>query len=255
MDLFEYQGKQLFARYGIPVSAGEAAETVDDAVAAAERVGYPGRRQGAGAGRRARQGRRREARRRTPTRCARTPATSSASTSRATSCSVVWVEHASDIAEEYYASFTLDRSAKKYLGMLSRAGRRRDRDGRRGEPRRDRAHRRRSGRRARAKRRAARGSRPAKLNPQATDGAVDILMKLYNAYVDGDADLVEINPLILTPDGQGARARREGRRSTTTRGSVIPSGTSSPGSRSSTRASAKRRRRACSTSASTATSA
>ena len=41
MDLFEYQGKQLFARYGIPVSAGEAVETVDDAVAAAERVGYP----------------------------------------------------------------------------------------------------------------------------------------------------------------------------------------------------------------------
>ncbi len=41
MDLFEYQGKQLFARYGIPVSAGEVAETVDDAVRAAERVGYP----------------------------------------------------------------------------------------------------------------------------------------------------------------------------------------------------------------------
>ena len=73
VDLFEYQGKQLFARYGIPVSAGEVAETVDDAVAAAERVGLPGRRQGAGAGGRARQGRRHQARRRTPTRCARTP--------------------------------------------------------------------------------------------------------------------------------------------------------------------------------------
>ena len=34
----------------------------------------------------------------------------------------VWVEHASDIAEEYYASFTLDRGAKKYLGMLSAQG-------------------------------------------------------------------------------------------------------------------------------------
>ena len=41
VDLFEYQGKQFFARYGIPVSAGEAVRTVDDAVAAAERVGYP----------------------------------------------------------------------------------------------------------------------------------------------------------------------------------------------------------------------
>jgi succinyl-CoA synthetase beta subunit len=40
----------------------------------------------------------------------------------------------------------------------------------------------------------------AKLNPKATDGAVDILRKLYTAYVDGDADLCEINPLILTPD-------------------------------------------------------
>ena len=41
MDLFEYQGKQLFARYGIPVSAGEVAETTEDAVRAADRVGYP----------------------------------------------------------------------------------------------------------------------------------------------------------------------------------------------------------------------
>jgi succinyl-CoA synthetase beta subunit len=42
----------------------------------------------------------------------------------------------------------------------------------------------------------------AKLNPAATYGAVDILMKLYSAYTEGDADLVEINPLILTPDGR-----------------------------------------------------
>src|SRR6266576_215782 len=41
MDLFEYQGKQYFARFGIPVSAGGAADTVDEAVAAAEKAGYP----------------------------------------------------------------------------------------------------------------------------------------------------------------------------------------------------------------------
>ena len=35
---------------------------------------------------------------------------------------VVWIEKASDIAEEYYASFTLDRAAKKHLGMLSAQG-------------------------------------------------------------------------------------------------------------------------------------
>ena len=41
MDLLEYQGKQLFAQYGIPVSPGEAVTTVEAAVEAAERVGYP----------------------------------------------------------------------------------------------------------------------------------------------------------------------------------------------------------------------
>src|SRR5438067_11633657 len=41
MDLFEYQGKQYFARFGIPVSPGGVADTVDEAIAQAERVGYP----------------------------------------------------------------------------------------------------------------------------------------------------------------------------------------------------------------------
>ena len=41
MDLLEYQGKQLFARHGIPVPAGEPASTVEEAVAAAQRIGYP----------------------------------------------------------------------------------------------------------------------------------------------------------------------------------------------------------------------
>ena len=46
------------------------------------------------------------------------------------------------------------------------------------------------------------GVTAANLNPAATDGAVDILLKLYNAYTEGDADLVEINPLILKPTGE-----------------------------------------------------
>ena len=41
MDLFEYQGKQLFASFGIPVSAGEPVDTVEDAVTAANDLGYP----------------------------------------------------------------------------------------------------------------------------------------------------------------------------------------------------------------------
>ena len=41
MDLFEYQGKQYFAKFGIPVSAGGVAHTVDEAVAEAEKAKYP----------------------------------------------------------------------------------------------------------------------------------------------------------------------------------------------------------------------
>ena len=113
----------------------------------------------------------------------------------------LWIEHASDIAEEYYASFTLDRGAKKYLGMLSAQGgvdieqvaeESPDAIARLSvDPA--------EGLTEEACRAWVAG---AKLNPQATDGAVDILMKLYTAYVEGDCDLVEINPLILTPEGR-----------------------------------------------------
>ena len=58
MDLLEYQGKQLFAKHGVPVPDGRHAATVDDAVAAAERDRLPVRGQGPGRDRRARQGRR-----------------------------------------------------------------------------------------------------------------------------------------------------------------------------------------------------
>jgi succinyl-CoA synthetase beta subunit len=112
----------------------------------------------------------------------------------------VWVEHASDIAEEYYASFTLDRSAKKYLGMLSAQGGVEIETVAEENPEAI----------ARITIDPVDGLdeatcrawvQEAALNPAATDGAVDILLKLYRAYVDGDADLVEINPLILTPEG------------------------------------------------------
>jgi succinyl-CoA synthetase beta subunit len=114
---------------------------------------------------------------------------------------IVWIEHASDIAEEYYASFTLDRAAKKHLGMLSAEGGVEIESVAETNPD------------AIAKiwvdpaeglsaEQARAWVEAAKLNPKATDGAVDILVKLYTAYVDGDADLCEINPLILTPDGR-----------------------------------------------------
>jgi succinyl-CoA synthetase beta subunit len=112
----------------------------------------------------------------------------------------VWVEHASDIAKEYYASFTLDRAAKKHLGMLSAQGGVEIEAVAETDPD------------AIAKIHidpvdglSAEACREwvlaAKLNPDVTDGTVDILLKLYRAYVEGDADLVEINPLIVKPDG------------------------------------------------------
>ncbi len=200
MNLFEYQGKQFFARYGIPVSAGEAVATVDDAVAAADRVGYPvvvkaqvqvGGRGKAGGIKLANDA----------DECRTHAGDILGMDIKGHEVEIVWVEHASDIAEEYYASFTLDRSRKLHLGMLSAEGgvdieqvadENPDAiariwidpvDGLDEEVARDWVQR-------------------AHLNPQATDGAVDILRKLYTAYVEGDADLAEINPLILTPDGR-----------------------------------------------------
>jgi succinyl-CoA synthetase beta subunit len=200
MDLFEYQGKQFFARYDIPVSPGADVTTVDGAVEAAERIGYPvvvkaqvqvGGRGKAGGIKLANDADE-----------VRTHADNILGMDiKGHTVELLWVELASDIAEEYYASFTLDRSAKKHLGMLSAEGgveietvAERDPDAI-----------------ARvwvdpvdglSEAQARSWVQAAKLNPAAEDGAVDILLKLYRAYTEGDADLVEINPLILTPDGR-----------------------------------------------------
>ena len=121
MDLFEYQGKQFFASFDIPVSAGEAVKTVDDAVAAAERLGYPvvvkaqvqvgGRGKAGGIKLADNADEVREH-----------AGNILGMDIKGHTVEVLWIEVASDIAEEYYASFTLDRSAKKHLGMLSAQG-------------------------------------------------------------------------------------------------------------------------------------
>ena len=112
----------------------------------------------------------------------------------------VWIEKASDIAEEYYASFTLDRSAKKHLGMLSREGGVEIETVAEENPD------------AIAKiwvdpvaglsdDDVAAWVAAANLPEAAVEGSKVILKQLYTAYVEGDADMVEINPLILTPEG------------------------------------------------------
>ena len=200
VDLLEYQGKQFFASYGIPVSDGAATDNVDEAVAIADRVGYPvvvkaqvhtGGRGKAGGVKLANNAEE-----------ARLHASNILGLDiKGHIVKTIWIEHASDIAEEYYASFTLDRSAKAYLGMLSAQGGVEIEAVAESNPEAI----------ARIHINPAEGLTEeacrdwvarAKLNPAATEGAVSILMKLYTAYVEGDADLVEINPLILMPNGQ-----------------------------------------------------
>jgi succinyl-CoA synthetase beta subunit len=200
VDLFEYQGKQYFARFGIPISPGEVADTVAAAVAAAERLGYPvvvkaqvqvgGRGKAGGI------------------KLAGDAAAVEEHAGDILGMDIkghvvgrLWIERASDIAAEYYASFTLDRAARKYLAMVSARGGVDIEQVAEEEPQ------------AIARlhvdpadglsRDAARDLvERAGLAPEALDGAADVLVDLYRCYVEGDADLVEINPLILTPDGR-----------------------------------------------------
>jgi hypothetical protein len=179
VDLFEYQGKQFFASLRHPGVPGEAVTTVDEAVAAAERLNtYPVVvKAQVQVGGRGKAGGIKLANDADEVRLC-TPATSSAWTSRATPST--GVDRARlDIAEEYYASFTLDR-AKKHLGMLSapRAAWRSKR-----WPKRTPTPSPRSGstRSTASTRRRPDWVAAANLNPDATDGVVDILVKLYTA--------------------------------------------------------------------------
>jgi succinyl-CoA synthetase beta subunit len=121
MDLLEYQGKQLFARHGIPVPTGKPATTVEEAVAAANEIGYPcvvkaqvkigGRGKAGGIKLAAAESE------------ARVAAEAIIGMDiRGFTVHEVWVEGASEIAAEYYASIIFDRGAKKPLVMLSTKG-------------------------------------------------------------------------------------------------------------------------------------
>ena len=200
MDLFEYQGKQYFSRYGIAVSPGDVADTVEEAIAVAERIGYPvvvkaqvkvGGRGKAGGVKLA----------------------DNIDEVRLHAGNIlgldikghivrrIWIERSSDISKEYYASFTLDRPNKTHLGMLSAQGgveievvaeenpdaiaflsidpvRGLDIETSR------------------------RWVAEANLDEVAREQAAQILVKLYECYTEGDCDLAEINPLILTPDNK-----------------------------------------------------
>ena len=200
MDLLEYQGKEFFALFDIPVSPGGWGDDVEEAVRIAEDLAYPvvvkaqvhvGGRGKAGGIQLADHA----------DHVDEHAGNILGMEIRGHTVRRLWIEEASDIAEEWYASFTLDRSAKLHLGMLSAEGgveieevAERDPD-------------------AIARihvdpvdglsEEACRAwVEAARLNPDVTDEAVGLLMNLYRAYTEGDADLVEINPLILTTDGR-----------------------------------------------------
>jgi succinyl-CoA synthetase beta subunit len=200
VDLYEYQGKQLFARFGIPVSEGRLALTADQARAAAEEIGgqvvvkaqvLTGGRGKAGG-----------------IKLADDPADAAAKAETILGMDInghvvrrLWIERASDIEREYYLSLTFDRGAKQPLFMFTTEG-------------------------------GVEIEQVAEENPDALvrlhvdplegfqpwqarrliygAGVSDpgeqkqiaaIVGKLYETFVSTDAMLCEINPLIVTPDG------------------------------------------------------
>ena len=200
MDLFECQGKSLFARVGVPVPEGRVARTPDEARAAAVELGgqvvvkaqvqVGGRGKAGGI------------------RLADGPDEASARAAQILGMDIkghtvhlVWVERASDIASEYYVSFTLDRGVKKHLAIVSAQGGM-DIEGVASDTP-----------EAVVKLhidpvvgltnwQASELVYRARLDRGTARKSAAALRKLYEAFVTLDCDLVEVNPLILTADGE-----------------------------------------------------
>ncbi len=198
MDLLEYQGKQLFAKHGLPVPEGRHATTVDEAVAAAEEIGFPcvvkaqvaiGKRGKAGGIKIAKDAE--EAREHSEAILGMDI--------RGFTVHDLWIEGASEIASEYYASVILDRSEKKLLAMLSAVGgmdveemaekdpgalvQRHIEPGREFGPE-----------------QAGQVAADAKIDDDVQDQVAELLLELKEVAVAEDATLIEVNPLIVTED-------------------------------------------------------
>jgi succinyl-CoA synthetase beta subunit len=198
MDLLEYQGKQLFARHGIPVPAGEPASTVEEAVAAAQRIGYPcAIKAQVQVGGRGKLGGIKLA---DDSSQAREHAEAILGMDiKGLTVRELWIEGASQIEAEYYASFVFDRGAKAVLAMLSTRG---------GMDIEEVS--------AQAPEAIASlhidpliGFQPFHGRRLAFEAGVDadlvrpvgaFLERLYGAFVGEDATLMEVNPLIVTPE-------------------------------------------------------
>jgi len=198
MDLLEYQGKQLFAKHGLPVPDGRHADTVDAAVAAANEVGYPcvvkaqvaiGKRGKAGGIKVAKD--EAEARQH----CEAILGMDI----RGFTVHDLWIEQASEIEAEYYASIILDRGAKKLMAMLSRMGGMDVEEMAETDPD------------ALIQRHiepdaeftvddARQMAVDAGIDEDVTDQVAEALVKLAELARAEDATLIEVNPLIVTSD-------------------------------------------------------
>jgi succinyl-CoA synthetase beta subunit len=207
MDLLEYQGKQLFARHGVPVPSGKPARTVDEAVAAADEIGYPCViKAQVQIGGRGKLGGIKVAQDQAE---AREHAEAILGMDiRGLTVHEVWVEGASEIASEYYASVVFDRSAKAPLVMLSTKGGM-DIEAVADEDPDAIAH---------LHVDPLLGFQDFHGRRLAFEAGVDadvvrpvgaLLTKLYAAFVAEEATLMEVNPLIVTPGSAGEAGGRE----------------------------------------------
>jgi succinyl-CoA synthetase beta subunit len=201
VDLYEYQGKELFRRFGIPVSDGRLATTPDEARAAAEELGghvvvkaqvLTGGRGKAGG-----------------VKLADDPADAEQKARAILGLDIrghvvhrLWIERASDIAKEYYLSVTFDRGAKQPLFMLTTEGGVEIEQVAEENP--DALARLHvdplEGFQPYQARRLIYGAGIPDANEQKQIAAV--VERLYRCFVDSDAMLCEINPLIVTPEGE-----------------------------------------------------
>ncbi|HZR52058.1 MAG TPA: ADP-forming succinate--CoA ligase subunit beta [Streptosporangiaceae bacterium] len=203
MDLFEYQAKELFAEYGVPVQAGKLARTAEEArdiaaefaakgsplVVVKAQVKTGGRGKAGGV------------------KLADGPDEAYAKASQILGMDIkghtvhsVLIAEATDIAAEYYVSFLLDRANRTFLSICSVQG---------GMEIEEVAH---TNPEAvaripvnpltgvdttKAQEIVAAGRIPA----EAAEGAAVLVERLWAMFTDEDATLVEVNPMVLTPDG------------------------------------------------------
>jgi len=201
VDLYEYQGKQLFGRFGIPVSEGRLATSPEEARAAAVDLGGPvvvkaqvltgGRGKAGGV------------------KLADGPVDAEHKAREILGLDIrghvvrkLWIERASEIAKEYYLSITFDRSEKKPLFMLTKEGGVEIEEVAANNP----------DALARLHVNVLEGYQPYQARRLIYAAAIDdpneqkqllaIVGKLYRCFVDSDAMLCEINPLIVTRAGE-----------------------------------------------------